>query len=695
MNESITKLQSTLKQKQQVLEHAKKTLKTEFAGIDQVIDRIFEWIGPWYLFPNMQESPLIINLWGMTGVGKSSLVNRLVELLDFSNSHYRFDMGEIDKDSNMNIRDQLKDMAIRKTPEPFVISFDEFQHARTISENKTELEKKDSRIVWNLLDNGRFDIDIADSFELRKLSNLISKIEYSVNMGIKAVDGEVIEKKELHHKNYFFFEWFGMNENEKKELEKQLKNEKMFLVDEGDYSSIYKSAPELFKDRFSVEDKFKKMDETETLRFLNKCLDIARKPKTIDCSLSLIFVIGNLDEAYQMSNEFSPELSADEFHRISKKINITTIKKALKERFRSEQIARLGNNHIIYPALSCDSYRKIIKIELDRINRKVNKKHGIRLGFEESVVDLIYNEGVYPTQGTRPVFSTIHQIINTKLSGIFSGIILHSLDPDEIVFQYKTDMMIIKCLKDGQLLDHLELPQPLELGDLQKNRSDDLQAITAVHESGHAVLSTILMKTLPKVVYSVLSESEQQGFIYSSYQWNYISRKEIIPRVAVMLGGYAAESVIFGEENLTAGANNDIEMATEFLTEMLKKNGMGEMPLRYSVSPMTESRYHDIKEIEESIRLHIEKALNLAMQTLKEEQPFLLALADYLADNRMIQKPDIRKIYEETGTKKVELIEKGNHLFYRQHLKNLAEENLDTNNRSKKIEAIYLNRNGN
>jgi len=60
--------------------------------------------------------------------------------------------------------------------------------------------------------------------------------------------------------------------------------------------------------------------------------------------------------------------------------------------------------------------------------------------------------------------------------------------------------------------------KPLELGDLRKNRSDDLQAITAAHESGHAVLSTILMKTLPKVVYSVLSESEQQGFIYTSYQ---------------------------------------------------------------------------------------------------------------------------------------------------------------------------------
>jgi cell division protease FtsH len=93
MKEYITKFQSALKEKQQELDHVKRTLKSEFVGIDSVIDKVFEWIGPWYMFPEMQEKPLVINLWGITGVGKSSLVNRLVELLDFHNRHYRFDMG--------------------------------------------------------------------------------------------------------------------------------------------------------------------------------------------------------------------------------------------------------------------------------------------------------------------------------------------------------------------------------------------------------------------------------------------------------------------------------------------------------------------------------------------------------------------------------------------------------------------------
>ena len=693
MKESIAELQSTLKQKQQVLDHAKQTLKSEFVGIDTVIDKIFEWIGPWFLFPNMQEKPLVINLWGMTGVGKSSLVSRLVELLGFSNRYYRYDMGEISQDSNMNVKDQLKDLTAKKEPEPFIISFDEFQHARTIDEDNKEIQKPDSRIVWKILDNGQFDIDLAHFMDIRKLTRLISKIEYSVNIGVKAENGRVTEKKKLHYRNYHFLELMNADKEEEEELEEKFYNQEVLLIEKYEYSTIYTCAPELFQERLSVEKKFKSMNEKETLTFLKKCLEVTMQPTTIDCSLSLIFVIGNLDEAYKMSSEFSPELSADEFHRISKEININTIKNALKSRFRSEQIARLGNNHIIYPALSSDSYRRIIQLELNRISSKVENEQGIKLSFEKSVINLIYNEGVYPTQGTRPVFSTIHQIINTKLSTIFSSVFLHGLEPDELKLQYKDKIMIISCLKEGNILDQFELPQHLELGELQKERKDDLQAITAVHESGHAVLSTVLMKSVPKVIYSILSDSDKHGFTYSSYKWNYISKKEILPRVAVMLGGYAAEIAIFGEEYLTAGANTDINAATEFLSVMIKRNGMGSLPIQYAISNMEENAYHHADEIEEMIRSMIEKGLELATKTLKKEKAFLLALADYLSDNRMIKQEEIKAIYQKTASQQIELIEKGDHLFYRDRLKEQIYDSKNETQNTETFEEVSLNKN--
>src|SRR5690606_19938081 len=52
--------------------------------------------------------------------------------------------------------------------------------------------------------------------------------------------------------------------------------------------------------------------------------------KTLDLSKSLIFVLGNLDEAYGMSRNLNPDISADEFHEATSRITIADIKRALK-----------------------------------------------------------------------------------------------------------------------------------------------------------------------------------------------------------------------------------------------------------------------------------------------------------------------------------------------------------------------------
>ena len=109
-----------------------------------------------------------------------------------------------------------------------------------------------------------------------------------------------------------------------------------------------------------------------------------------------------------MSYDYNPDMEADEFHKQSLKINITHIKNALQYRFRNEQIARLGNNHIIYPAFDSKSFKKIINLELNKIIRKIKKEYQINLNIDKSIHTVIYKEGVFPTQGTRPVFTIIY-----------------------------------------------------------------------------------------------------------------------------------------------------------------------------------------------------------------------------------------------------------------------------------------------
>src|SRR6056297_2792319 len=82
-------------QKRDLLTRAAIILKKEFFGIDSVIDQVIESISSWYLFPHMQKRPVVINLWGMTGVGKSDLLQRLVQLLHLLDKFYDFDMSEI------------------------------------------------------------------------------------------------------------------------------------------------------------------------------------------------------------------------------------------------------------------------------------------------------------------------------------------------------------------------------------------------------------------------------------------------------------------------------------------------------------------------------------------------------------------------------------------------------------------------
>ena len=83
-----------LQEKRVVLNNAVIQLKKEFIGIDSIIDQIANTITSWFFFPEIQDRPIIINLWGLTGIGKTSLIKRLTELIGFSEHYFRFDLGE-------------------------------------------------------------------------------------------------------------------------------------------------------------------------------------------------------------------------------------------------------------------------------------------------------------------------------------------------------------------------------------------------------------------------------------------------------------------------------------------------------------------------------------------------------------------------------------------------------------------------
>lgn len=663
-------------EKKEKLDNAVIQLKKEFIGIDNVIDQIATAITSWFFFPEIQDRPVIINLWGLTGIGKTSVIKRLTELIGYTEHYFRFDLGECSS-QYFDIQDSFKDIYNNCDGVPFIIGLDEFQLARTINEDQEEIDRASIRAIWDLLDCGKFDV-INFEYNMSWFSKLIKKLDMALFKGVEVEKGLITENGDTY--------WEVVNPSNKPEVKKNKKADKVPFISDNEMNTIFNMLDHLFLTPSELREKLNELDGDQTIDYLISLYKASLKPKTVDCSKSLIFVMGNLDEVYTMSRNFNPDMSANEFHRQSAEITVTEVKQALLNRFRSEQIARLGNNHIIYPAFNEQSFLGIIRLELDKVKRKVADTYNLKMLFDEKVERLIYEEGVYPTQGTRPLFTTVHQIVNTRLGKILNEIYLNGFKADSVRFTInenaseKDNMALqIEFLKRDIVIHHIVDQQPLVLGKLRQEKQNDEQAIVAVHESGHAILSSVLMKTIPEVVFSVTADSNSDGFVLARPEWNYISKKEIINRLAVLLGGIVAERIIFGEENVTIGSTSDLSKATQLATYVLYVAGMGDTRAAFGNENMSSTPGvifdNSSQTVNKEAKELLIKAEQLAEQMLKKQEKLLIKMADYLSDKRILTKEQVKefiKLYA-IDFNINEVIEDAEHLFYRKHLKGLAE----------------------
>jgi cell division protease FtsH len=672
MKTNILSLYKKLSKERKILEAARIQLKTEFVGIDDVIDRILDLTSTWYLLPEMQMRPLIINLWGLTGTGKTSLVKRLAELIRLDNQCFIYDM----KDDNKTLGlDEIVGVIKHSDDARAIIVLDEFQHLGQ--------PRRHPDGIWDLLDSGILNYNSYPRSYFR-LANRVSKLEQAMHHGVKVHNGRVVHGIREYKK--FVHDRFDTISDEGNP----------WFYPEGDYYDICELAPEIFPLESIVNDHLSGFDARKTIAFLKTILVRRQKPEVLDCSRSLIFVLGNLDEAYTMTKDFNPDINPDDFHRLSKKISISHIKQALLSTdFRSEQISRLGNNHIIYPAFSSISYYRIIELGLKRVAKDMFNQCGLTLRFDNSIHKLIFKEGVYPTQGARPVLSTIHQIVSSKLGNIVAEVVFEKLTCKTVLMLADSDEILIRFMKGRKIVHTIRVKQQLNLESLRKNRQDDFQAICAVHESGHATVLMILLRLLPGKIHSVTADSSVGGFITSSQEWNYTSREEVLNQLAMMLGGYAAEKMVFGNKHMTSGSESDLARATKYASYMLKSGGMGSSHVVSQTN--TQSLISGLKDYDHrsdiEIRELLEKAMKLAEDTLKSYEPLLLNMASYLADHTSMDKNMARSFLIQctSGNEAGRIINNGALLFYRDALmKRFSNINIHENHEAIKAQLTPL-----
>ena len=575
------------------LEETKTKLKDEFIGLDSIIDQLITSITPWYVTPEIIQRPLVISLWGMTGTGKTSVIRRTIQLLELDKKTMFFDCGKETGDKS-SIVDKISDFfkleEVQSTGEDFledlVFVFDEFQYARTISEDGSEIDKPGIRPVWNLMDHGTLNLN-EENYEASYVINFIEDfLGYAKDHSTVKVEGGKIKNPEdikvlLEHLGFFHYDRGipGIEDTKKRHWEDGPGSDEtedpyreIDIIEKGVLRSMLERL-KIFDPRPNIEylreiQSFKTVGEVA--EFLKRSKTNFLTPRYINCSKALIFVLGNLDEAFVSSVNLSPDIDADIFYDETSKVTNPDIKNALLRRFRPEQIARIGNNIIKYPSLKKDDFRKVIKKEVGFCCEKFKESTGITVNPTPNFLELIYSEGVFPTQGVRPLFATI----GTIFTPIFSDILINGLSREIIVD--------VKDPESGYNLDQktiiyggLEKEIKLNLGALRNPGNRKLKYATSVHESGHAVMMAYLTGKLPIAIIGVDSERGGLTIVHDKERSEEINSKlDLENDVKIGLAGYYAELVVFGDQSrVLLGSGKDIEQAWEEFSEAVYSEG--------------------------------------------------------------------------------------------------------------------------
>ncbi|MBN2746574.1 MAG: hypothetical protein JXR34_07585 [Bacteroidales bacterium] len=648
---------NNIERKQRILDYAKQIVKSEFFGIDQVIEQIFDAYSNWYLFNDFQDFPTVINLWGMTGVGKTSVVKRIVQLTGMEKQFKVFESKEKFRYSN-SIYNEDGDRFV-ETELPYVFLFDEFQKWRTKDEKGIEDNNDEgtNSTFWSLIDTGEIYLGIQ-AYRIFTLKTLIVELEYLVSNGVRVKNGIVVEQVELFREKMIRY---YQNERPPRFIPE---NEVLDLVE------LYK---DVIKNPILMVDMLMSMNERETLQFLHKIITYSRKPKRIDLSKSVFFIVGNIDEAYQINKDLNPDMSADEFFDYTQRITIYNIKKALLDRFRSEQISRMGNIIINYPSLNSAAYKSIINKELNLLSEKVAKKLKVNLVYSQKFKELIYLEGVFPTQGARPVLSTINYLAKSNLNKIISKVLRSKTHITKIVVDYENENLIVNYFSGETSIMIENQSVDLKVENVRRPARDDMQAIVAVHESGHAVLAGVLLRILPNFIVSTPAANDIQGFTNYNQILPYTSKLLFHARTAVFLGGLMAERLVFGDNYITDGSESDILKATNFVSDLVKQSGFHTSPIAIQVEDhrVNDFYFDESGEMNRTIREIIDKAAQLAMNTLSDNYELLLRMADLLSEKSRVDKNELRQLFENyyKNYRPDFFIENPSNLYYRFALK--------------------------
>ncbi|KAL3524394.1 hypothetical protein ACH5RR_017228 [Cinchona calisaya] len=174
--------------------------------------------------------------------------------------------------------------------------------------------------------------------------------------------------------------------------------------------------------------------------------------------------------------------------------------------------------------------------------------------------------------------------------------------------------------------------------------SEESKKLTAYHESGHAIVALNTEGAHPIHKATIMPRGSALGMVTQlpSNDETSISKKQLLARLDVCMGGRVAEELIFGQDHITTGASSDLHTATELAQYMVSNCGMSDAigPVHIKERPGSEMQSRIDAEV---VRL-LREAYDRVKALLKKHEKALHALANALLEYETLTAEQIKRI---------------------------------------------------
>ncbi|XP_019868563.1 ATP-dependent zinc metalloprotease YME1L [Aethina tumida] len=192
------------------------------------------------------------------------------------------------------------------------------------------------------------------------------------------------------------------------------------------------------------------------------------------------------------------------------------------------------------------------------------------------------------------------------------------------------------------------------MGPERKSRIPDEEAnmITAYHEGGHAIVAFYTKDSHPLHKVTIIPRGPSLG--HTAYipekERYHVTKSQLLAMMDTMMGGRAAEELIFGPEKITSGASSDLKQATSIATQMVKDWGMSEKVGLRTMSENTKAFQGESlgpstnEQVDSEIKRLLTESYDRAKHILKQHAKEHKALAEALMKYETLDAEDIKAI---------------------------------------------------